>query len=106
MDNPEPLARASAIYQVLAHIPAGKVLSYGELAKRAGIPGAARLVGKVLRDLPEGSQLPWHRVVNAQGKLSLPQGSTSYCEQQQRLTSEGVEFVNQKINLAIYGYNA
>ena len=106
MDNPEPLARVSAIYQVLANIPAGKVLSYGELAKRAGIPGAARLVGKVLRDLPEGSQLPWHRVVNAQGKLSLPQDSASYCEQQQRLINEGVEFVNQKINLTIYGYNA
>lgn len=98
-------ARKEAIYVALANIPHGKVITYGNLAKLAGLPTGARLAGRAVCELPEGSKLPWHRVINAQGRLSLPLNSAAYCEQKHRLTAEGVEFVNEKIKLAIYGYN-
>lgn len=94
----------SAIYLALMNIPAGKVIAYGQLAKLAGLPGAARLAGKVLCGLPENTGLPWHRVINSQGKISLPEGSAGYQEQKSRLEAEGIEFRNNKINLRIYGY--
>ncbi|HWV15829.1 MAG TPA: MGMT family protein [Cellvibrio sp.] len=96
----------SAIYAALAQVPEGRVISYGKLAKLAGMPNGARFVGRLMCRLPEGTQLPWHRVINAQGKLSLPPESDSYREQKLRLINEGVEFVNEKINLSIYGYNS
>ncbi len=85
------------IWQVVSQIPEGKIASYGQVAAQAGIPQAARLVGNVLRKLPEGSNLPWHRVVNSQRKISFPVGSPSYQEQKQRLLSEGVVFNKEKI---------
>jgi methylated-DNA-protein-cysteine methyltransferase-like protein len=94
-----------AIYLALSTIPSGRVIAYGQLAQLAGLTNGARQVGKVLCNLPERSTLPWHRVVNAQGKISLPQDSNAYREQQQRLIAEGIEFKNGKINLTIYGYN-
>jgi methylated-DNA-protein-cysteine methyltransferase-like protein len=93
-----------AIYLALHHIPVGKVATYGQVASMANLPGAARLVGTTLRDLPEGSNLPWHRVINAQGKLSLPLDSPAYKEQARRLTAEGVEITRGKINLQRFGW--
>jgi methylated-DNA-protein-cysteine methyltransferase-like protein len=95
-----------AIYLALMTIPAGKVVTYGQLASLAGLPGAARLAGAVLSSLPEKTQLPWHRVINSQGKISLPIDSASYKKQMQRLKAEGVEIKNGKISLRIYGYNS
>lgn len=97
--------RKEAIYLALAQIPQGKVITYGNLAKLAGIPNGARLAGRLMCELPDKSNLPWHRVVNAQGRLSLPLDSESYHEQKRRLSTEGVEFVNEKIKLSVYGYN-
>ena len=79
----------SRIYAVVAQIPPGSTMSYGEVAKRAGLPGYARYVGKVLGDLPSDSELPWHRVINARGRLSFPVGSPQYRKQYQRLKDEG-----------------
>ena len=93
-----------AIYLALMTIPAGKVITYGQLASLAGLPGAARLAGTVLSGLPEKTELPWHRVINAQGKISLPVDSTAYKKQMQRLKAEGVQIKNGKISLRIYGY--
>lgn len=93
-----------AIYLALMSIPAGKVITYGQLAALAGLPGAARLAGTVLCGLPENTELPWHRVINAQGKISLPQDTAAYKKQWQRLQAEGVEIKNGKISLRIYGY--
>jgi methylated-DNA-protein-cysteine methyltransferase-like protein len=59
------------IFAVIHQIPPGKVTTYGEIAKMAGYPGYARHVGKALGNLPKGSKLPWHRVINSQGKISL-----------------------------------
>lgn len=102
--NTSPVNK-EAIYLALMTIPTGKVITYGQLAALAGLPGAARLAGTVLCGLPENTELPWHRVINAQGKISLPADSSAYKKQQQRLQAEGVQMVNDKISLRIYGYN-
>ena len=96
--------RKEAIYLALAQIPKGKVITYGNLAKLAGMPNGARLVGRLMCELPEGSKLPWHRVINSQGKLSLPENSDSYREQIRRLEKDGVVITNGKIKLSIYAY--
>ncbi|WP_114765362.1 DNA base-flipping protein [Vibrio rhodolitus] len=77
------------IFAVIHQIPYGKVTSYGEVAKLAGYPGYARHVGKALGNLPEGSKLPWHRVVNSQGKISLKGRDLE--RQREKLIAEGVE---------------
>ncbi len=91
------------LFLALAQIPPGRVITYGELARRAGMPSGARLVGRILGELPEDSGLPWHRVINAQGKLSFPPGSESFHRQKNKLVAEGVEFVQDKIRLSVYG---
>ena len=80
--------RASAILDVIDRIPYGRLSTYGAIAAAAGFPGNARLVGKVLKSLPEDSTLPWFRVVNAQGKISFPETSPNYHRQIMALTSE------------------
>jgi methylated-DNA-protein-cysteine methyltransferase related protein len=92
------------VWQIVHGIPRGKVMSYGAVAKLAGLPRGARLIGRILSQLPEGSTLPWHRVVNSRGQISFPQGSATYREQRERLLSEGIEFTNNKINLTRFGY--
>ncbi|HEX5725588.1 MAG TPA: MGMT family protein [Longimicrobiaceae bacterium] len=81
------------IYAVVRRIPAGCVATYGQVAALAGLPGHARQVGYALHALPEHTALPWHRVVNAQGRLStakaFPGGGLV---QRFRLEAEGVEF--------------
>lgn len=92
------------IWRIVHSIPAGKVASYGEVAKRAGLPRGARMVGRVLSNLPEGSTLPWHRVINSRGCISFPAGSLQYREQRERLLAEGVAFRNEKIDWHQYGW--
>jgi len=96
--------RKEAIYLALSQIPKGNVITYGNLAQLAGVPRGARLVGRLMCELPDKSRLPWHRVINAQGKISMPIGSDAYNEQVRRLEKEGVVFHNGKIKLSVYGY--
>ena len=92
-----------SILTVISQIPYGSVTSYGEVAKRAGSPGYARYVGYVLKTLPQGSTVPWHRVVNAKGLISFPNDTEKYIEQRSRLESEGVSFLpTGKIKLSAY----
>ena len=58
------------VYAVVARVPAGRVATYGQVAALAGLPRHARLAGYALHALPDGSRLPWHRVINAQGQVS------------------------------------
>ena len=102
----EPFNPQERIWQIVYQIPAGRVASYGQIATLAGLPGRARQVGTVLKNLPKPTTLPWHRVCNSQGRLSLPEDSASYREQKDRLESEGIVFVGRRIALARYGWDA
>jgi methylated-DNA-protein-cysteine methyltransferase-like protein len=81
------------IWQVVALIPNGKVATYGDVARAAGMPGAARRVGSALRGLPRDTRIPWHRVISSQGRISLPEGSSSAATQKLRLEAEGIVFI-------------
>jgi methylated-DNA-protein-cysteine methyltransferase-like protein len=78
------------IYNIVKRIPPGRVATYGQVATLAGIPGHARQVGYALHALPEESVIPWHRVVNARGGISLRSIGGAELAQQQLLTREGV----------------
>jgi methylated-DNA-protein-cysteine methyltransferase-like protein len=84
------------VWQVVALIPRGRVATYGQVAALAGMPRHARMVGRILRNLPSGTRLPWHRVINASMRISLRPGG-GHEEQKARLAAEGVEFVGQRI---------
>ncbi|MDX1696609.1 MAG: MGMT family protein [Ketobacteraceae bacterium] len=90
------------ILHTVALIPRGKVCTYGRVAEYAGAKRRARYVGTVLKQLPEGSALPWHRVINAQGQCSFPEGSPQQEMQLTRLAQEGVPVVNGKVSLDLY----
>lgn len=87
-----------AIYTALAQIPKGRVISYGELGRQAGLTNAGRFVGTTLKQLPPNTQLPWHRVVNSKRELSFPEGSEAYNRQRLRLEAEGVFILNGRID--------
>jgi methylated-DNA-protein-cysteine methyltransferase-like protein len=92
------------VWKVVSEIPPGHVLTYGEVARLSGMPRAARRVSQALRRAPRGVQLPWHRVINAQGKISFPENSSGWEAQKEKLENEGVIFLNGKINLDQFGY--
>lgn len=96
--------KRSAILQQITAIPQGKVASYGQIAHLAGLPGYARFVGFVLRQLPEDSDIPWQRVVNSKGEIAFPVESAAFEKQCELLHREGVSVVNGKINLRRYGW--
>jgi methylated-DNA-protein-cysteine methyltransferase related protein len=73
-------------------IPRGRVASYGTVARLAGLPNHARLVGRTLGRLPAGTRLPWHRVVNAARRISPRGDPRGEAEQRRRLIAEGVRF--------------
>lgn len=93
-----------AVWQVVQGIPRGHVLTYGEVARLAGMSRAARRVSQAMRRAPREMKLPWHRVVNAQGKISFSEASTGYRQQKDLLEAEGVLFLNGKIDLDRFGY--
>ena len=83
----------SRIYAVVRRIPRGRVATYGQVAELAGLPRQARLVGYALSGLAGGSTVPWHRVVNAQGRVSArSDGPGGTLLQRVMLESEGVAF--------------
>ena len=101
---PHPLYER--IYAMVDAIPVGCVATYGQVALEAALPRRARLVGKALKDLPQGSSLPWHRVVNARGEISLRAKRASLREQKRRLRAEGVRFSKAgHIDLGVFGWN-
>jgi len=84
-------SRAAAIRKAVRAIKRGSFASYGEVARHAGLPGRARLVGQVLRDSGDAAHLPWHRVTGAGGRIAFPPGSKNAREQLSRLAREGVQ---------------
>ena len=98
----EQLLKRQQLYQTIAAIPHGKVASYGQLATLAGQVGAARLVGWCLRNLPKDSNLPWHRVITANGKLAFPMATVGYGRQREKLEQEGVFLQNHKVSMKLH----
>jgi methylated-DNA-protein-cysteine methyltransferase-like protein len=80
--------------KVIKCIPSGKVLTYGQVALLAGSPRAARQVGWILRSMSDKYNLPWQRVINAQGKISM-RDPIAYMEQKMRLEDEGIVFLSE-----------
>jgi len=102
--NPDFDRWVQNVWQVVRGIPRGHVLTYGDVARLAGMSRAARRVSQAMRRAPRGMKLPWHRVVNAQGRISFPPDSSGYRQQQERLQEEGVVFIEGRIDLDRYGY--
>lgn len=94
------------IIRVIKAIPPGKVMTYGQVAEAAGNPRAARQVVRVLHAMSANHCLPWHRVVGAGGRISLPD-ECGFNEQRALLEAEGVMFDLQgRIDMDIFGHRA
>ncbi len=93
------------ILATIQRIPRGKVASYSQVALVAGWPGRARLVARVLGDVPsEFEGLPWFRVINAQGRIAIPESSPGHLQQQRLLKAEGVVFLNGRVSFDKHGW--
>lgn len=94
------------IWEQAALIPEGQVASYGQIAKLAGLPRrGARMVGRAVGSAPKEMRLPWHRIVNAQGKIAIPQGSRGYARQQELLRAEGIDVQDGKLDMDKYRWD-
>lgn len=82
------------IYAIVRRIPRGRVATYGQVAALAGLPGAARQVGYALHALSGSTALPWQRVINAAGRISLPPHAGGL-EQRFRLIADGIPVDDQ-----------
>jgi methylated-DNA-protein-cysteine methyltransferase-like protein len=104
--NPRVNRRAKAlgfdldVYALVRRVPAGRVVTYGQVATLVGAPRAARAVGGAMRRCPRG--VPWHRVVNRQGGISRRDNLDSVMRQRFLLEGEGVRFVRGRVDLARY----
>jgi methylated-DNA-protein-cysteine methyltransferase-like protein len=92
-NQPDP---RRCILDAIRAIPKGQVAGYGEVARRAGLPGRARLVARLLSQ-NEDRKLPWHRVLRSDGRIAFPEGSDAWREQSARLRSEGVIVENGRV---------
>ena len=103
--RPGPESRWRRYYRVVERIPPGRVATYGQIAALAGFPGNAREVGYALAALPEETDLPWQRVINAQGRVSIRNLEHAPEEQQMLLQAEGIEFNAQgKVDWKRFGW--
>lgn len=86
------------ILAAIRAIPHGQVAGYGQVARRAGLPGRARLVARILstHEIPD---LPWHRVLRSDGRIAFPEGSRGFREQSQRLRAEGVRVEKGRVKM-------
>ena len=90
--SPTASSSYQRIYAVVRCVPKGQVATYGQVAALAGLPGHARLVGYAMHALPSHTKVPWHRVINAKGEVSLRSMPASEEEQRYRLECEGMSF--------------
>ena len=98
----EPRSGAYArIYRIVRRIPRGRVATYGQVARHAGLPNNARQVGYALHALPDDSGVPWHRVVNHRGEISARSFAGMERVQRALLEAEGVGFdLRGRVDLA------
>ncbi|NND55049.1 MAG: cysteine methyltransferase [Gammaproteobacteria bacterium] len=94
------------IWEQAALIPEGMVASYGQIAKLAGLPRrGARMVGRAVGAAPSEMQLPWHRIVNAQGKIAIPEGTRRHAQQVKLLRAEGVDVKKGQLDMDRYRWD-
>lgn|SRR5690606_13499544 len=93
----DPPASARILAAIRA-VPRGSVAGYGHIARRAGLPGRARMVARLLAG-NEDPLLPWHRIVRSDGRIAFPPGSPGFEEQAQRLRAEGVAVVDGRVRM-------
>jgi methylated-DNA-protein-cysteine methyltransferase-like protein len=90
-------------YEIIQQIPVGRVATYGQIASLAGFPGYARQVGYALHATPADLDIPWHRVINAKGMISIKSDGPYDSVQRQMLEDEGVVFSEKgQVPLKIY----
>lgn len=89
---------ADRILAAIRAVPHGSVAGYGRIAQRAGLPGRARLVARVLAQNDDPA-LPWQRIVRSDGRIAFPVGSPGFEEQARRLRAEGVEVRNGRVRI-------
>ena len=95
----------SRVYRLVSMIPKGKVASYGQIARMLGSPRGARTVGWALHGLPEGTDVPWHRVINSQRRISTSCLQHDANLQRELLEAEGVVFdEGDRVNWEVYGW--
>ena len=91
------------ILAAIRAVPRGQVASYGAIARRAGLPGRARLVARILAEHGDKSgddrKLPWHRILRSDGRIAFPADSPGFAEQSQRLRAEGVDVRNGRVRM-------
>ena len=87
---------AEKILVAIRAVPRGQVAGYGEIARRAGLPGRARLVARML-SVNDDPELPWHRILRSDGRIAFPPDHAQFAEQQQRLRAEGVVVKNGRV---------
>lgn len=101
----EPANFYQQVYAIVRHIPKGKVTSYGRIAAMLGAPRASRAVGyalNALKDKPDNT-VPWQRVINSQGRISIVNREHDGAEQAARLRAEGVLVGEDwRVNLDVY----
>jgi O(6)-alkylguanine repair protein YbaZ len=90
------------IWNTIAQIPEGNIAGYGHIATLAGLPGRARMVGKVIGLAPKELQLPWQRVLRSSGEIAFTAHSTMANKQAQLLRQEGVMVENNRVRMSIY----
>lgn len=105
MDDGGPVRETfyDRVYEMVSRVPRGRVITYGHVALLLGAPSAARAVGYALHSLPRGSNVPWWRVINAQGAISLKGRGAQADLQRQLLEEEGVLFgADDRTDLGVY----
>lgn len=111
---PDPSSYNAVVWEIVKQIPVGKVSTYGQIASMLPPPEGiippqyeklgSRWVGSAMRATPSGEGIPWQRVINSQGKISLPEGSEAALRQQTLLEDEGVIFVKGRVDFEVVGW--
>ncbi len=91
------------VYRLVKRIPRGRVTTYGELAKSLRLRGGARAAGYAMAATPRGRGIPWHRVIGAGGKVTMPEPHASL--QRRLLATEGVSFAGTRIDMKLYAWS-
>lgn len=106
MDSPAPLAFTERVWSLVRLVPRGRVVSYGGVAALLGQPRAARGVGGALAALPEDGDVPWWRVINRNGEISIKGPMHGAVRQRTLLQREGVRFgPTGRVDWRVYGWS-